>query len=171
MDITEKKVIIIIAPENFRDEEYFHTRESLERAGLDVYTASLQKKAVSSVDKKEVEVDMLLKDVGDEYDAIVFVGGSGAKIYFENEIAKELVQKYNNDSKIVAAICIAPLILAHAGIMNDKKATSWHRHQNELKEFGVLVTGEDVTVDGNIITGNGPKAAYRFGDTIAKALA
>lgn len=170
MNLPDKKVIMIIAPENFRDEEYFNTRESLERAGIEVYTASLSLAAISSVEKKEVEVDMLLDDVGDDYDGIVFVGGGGAKVYFDNEKAKELAQNYNDEGKIVAAICIAPLILAHANILTDKKVTSWHGSQQELREFGANVTGEDVSVDGKIITADGPRSSYQFGDAIAEAL-
>jgi protease I len=171
MNPSLKKVIMIIAPENFRDEEYFHTRESLERGGLDVRVASTVRTAVSSIEKREAEVDMLLSEVvPDQYDGIVFVGGSGAKEYFKNETALLLAQKFFEGQKIVAAICVAPMILAHAGILSGKKATVWDGSGNELRSFDVNYTGEDVTVDGKIITGNGPKSSYKFGEAVAKAL-
>ena len=170
MNSNSKKVIMIIAPENFRDEEYFHTRESLEKGGVDVTVASTSKTAVSSIEKKQVEVDKLLEDLTTEYDGIVFIGGSGAKIYFENEKALTLARDFNDAGKIVAAICIAPMILAHAGLLENKKVTVWEGSGNDIKDFGANYTAEDVIIDGNIITGNGPKASYKFGDAVVKAL-
>jgi protease I len=170
MDLASKKVIMIIAPENFRDEEYFHAREALEKRGVKVEVASTAKIAISGIEHKEVEVDKLVSEVDDSYDAIAFVGGGGARVYFENEKVLTLAKNYYENGKIVAAICIAPLILGHAGIMHDKKATCWESHQAELEDFGAHFTGELVTVDGKIITGNGPKAAYDFGNAIADAL-
>ena len=170
MDLSSKKAVIIIAPENFRDEEYFHTRETMEKKGIEVDVASTQNVAVSGIEKEEVKVDLLLNKVTDQYDAIVFIGGGGAKIYFDNEKALSLAREYNEQGKIVAAICIAPLILGHAGLLKDKKATCWDGANKDLMGFGAQFTGKKVTVDGNIITGNGPKAAHKFGKTVAKAL-
>ncbi|MBD3156241.1 DJ-1 family protein [Candidatus Peregrinibacteria bacterium] len=170
MELSSKKVIMIIAPENFRDEEYFHTREALEKKGVDVDVASTQKVAVSGIDKEEVTVDVLLDSVEDHYDALVFVGGGGAKVYFDNQKALSLARTYHEKGKIVAAICIAPLILGHAGLLQDKKATCWDGVHDDLSGFGARFTGKKVTIDGTIITGNGPKAAHKFGKTIAKAL-
>jgi len=170
MDLSSKKVIMIIAPEDFRDEEYFHTRESLEKRGVNVEVTSLQKTAVSAIDHTKVEVDKLLNEVNEDYDAIVFIGGAGAKVYFDNEDALSLAKNYYENGKIVAAICIAPLILAHAKLLQDKQATCWDGARDELSTFGAEFTGNDVTVDGKIITANGPKAACEFGENIADAL-
>jgi len=170
MDLSSKRVIMIIAPKNFRDEEYFHTRESLERRGVNVEVASLQKKATSAIDHTEVKVDKLLNEIDQDYDAIVFVGGAGAKVYFDNENALSLAKNYYENEKVIAAICIAPLILAHAKLLQDKQATCWDGAHDELTTLGANFTGNDITVDGKIITGNGPKSAYEFGDTIADAL-
>lgn len=170
MDLPVKNVIMIIAPENFRDEEYFHTRESLEKKGIHVDTASTAKEAVSSVDKVKVDVDKSLSEVHLDYDAIIFIGGSGAKIFINNEKALSLAKEYFESNKIVGAICIAPLILANAGILKDKRATIWEGAHKELTGFAVNYTAQKVEIDGNIITANGPQAAYNFGEKIADAL-
>jgi protease I len=170
MDLGSKKVIMILAPDNFRDEEYFDTREGLEIKGVDVEVASISNPAISGIDKKEVHVDKMLADIGDEYDGIVFVGGSGAKVYFENQTALELANKYFDNGKIVAAICIAPVILGHAGIMKDKKATCWEGAAKDLEDFGAEYTGRKVEVDGKVITANGPKSSGEFGEIIAENL-
>ncbi|MFC1655641.1 DJ-1/PfpI family protein [Patescibacteria group bacterium] len=165
-----KKVIMIIAPENFRDEEYFQTRESLEKKGVEVTVASTQTEAVSGIDKTTVHIDVLVADATTDYDGIVFVGGSGAKVYFNNEKALNLAQAFYEEGKIVAAICIAPLILGHAGILQDKKVTSWEGAREELLGLGADYTGKDVCIDGKVITASGPRASYKFGKKIAKAL-
>lgn len=170
MQLGTKKVIMIIAPEKFRDEEYFDTRDALELKGVDVDVASTSNPAVSGIDNREVRVDRMLEDISDEYDGIVFVGGGGAKIYFENQTALALVSKYYEDGKIVAAICIAPLILGYAGVMKDKKATCWEGSAKDLEDFGVDYSGKEVEVDGKVITANGPKASGKFGEVIAENL-
>lgn len=170
MQLGSKKVIMILAPENFRDEEYFETRYALEKKGVDVDVASISNPAISAVEKREVQVDKMLIDIGDEYDGIVFVGGGGAKVYFENQTALALASKYFEEGKIVAAICLAPVILGYAGIMKDIKATCWEGAAKDLEDFGVEYTGEKIKVDGKIITANGPKSSSEFGETIANNL-
>lgn len=170
MDLGSKRVIMIIAPENFRDEEYFDTREALERKGIDVKVASLSNPAISGIDKKEVEVDLLLPQVTEDFDAIVFVGGGGAKVYFDNEKALELARIFYEQGKTVGAICIAPIILGHAGILKDKKATCWEGGAKDLEDFGVEYSASDIEIDENIITANGPKSSEKFGTAIAESL-
>jgi protease I len=80
-----------------------------------------------------------------------------------------LAKEFNKDGKVVSAICIAPSILANAGILNGKKATSFPSQRNNINAVGTY-TGTPVEVDGKIITGNGPQAAKDFGKKIAEAL-
>ncbi|MEM2674590.1 MAG: DJ-1/PfpI family protein, partial [Candidatus Hadarchaeales archaeon] len=74
--------------------------------------------------------------------------------------------------KKVCAICIAPVILANAGLLENRKATVWDgEFRRMLEEKGAKYVNKSVVVDGNIITANGPGAASEFGRTIAKELA
>ncbi len=72
--------------------------------------------------------------------------------------------------KIVAAICIAPSVLAHAGLLRGVRATAFSSQHDDLLAHGALWTGDPVTVDGAIITGNGPSAARDLGMAVADAL-
>ena len=70
----------------------------------------------------------------------------------------------------LGAICIAPTILAAAGVLAGKKATVWDSEGEQitfLKQCGAEYSGESVTRDGLIVTGNGPKAAEEFGRMFA----
>ncbi len=164
-------VLIIIAPENFRDEEYFQVREELENAGHKVAVASLNDSAVSSVDGREVVTDLLVDeaDVAD-YDALVFSGGTGAKIYFDNEKVLEMCYQTIEQGKILAAICIAPGILARAGVLSGKNATAYESELESLDEASAITSDGHVVVDGQIITADGPQASREFGKKIAEAL-
>ncbi|GAJ17159.1 unnamed protein product, partial [marine sediment metagenome] len=69
-----------------------------------------------------------------------------------------------------SAICIAPVTLANAGILDKKKATVFRSEVKAIKRKGAIYTGKVVEVDGNIITAEGPQAAEEFGKTIINLL-
>lgn len=170
MDLSNKKVLMVLAPEKFRDEEYFIPRQVLEGYGIKVITTSKKEEAVSIIEQKKVIVDVLLEDATTDYDAIIFVGGPGAAGYFNDQTALGLVKDFYEENKVVAAICIAPTILANAGILEGKKATVWPSESKNLKAKGATYTGQQVTQDGKIITASGPDAAKDFAEAIAEKL-
>lgn len=165
-----KKVLMVIAPKDFRDEEYFDTRKVLEESGAEITVANSTGQPSKSMFGKIVNPDKNFYDVDSKnYDAIVFVGGSGASVYLNNQKALELAKKFYDSGKVTAAICIAPTILANAGILSGKKATAFPSERSNINAVGTY-TGNDVEQDGKIITGSGPKAANEFGRRIAEAL-
>ncbi|MFA5553176.1 MAG: DJ-1/PfpI family protein [Phycisphaerae bacterium] len=166
-----KKAVLIIASENFRDEELFETKQALEQADIRTVIACSKTGSVRGMlgAKAQVQIALAQIDVND-YDAVVFVGGSGAKEYFDNSAALDIARQANAQNKVLAAICIAPAILANAGLLNGLNATSYESERVRLQKAGANFTGSDVEQDGLIITGSGPKAAAEFGRTIAQAL-
>jgi protease I len=169
-NISMGKVLMIIAPADFRDEEYFDTRKSLEDAGNIVTVANSTGQPSKSKFGKIVNPDKNFYDVDTRaFDAIVFVGGAGSAQYFDNKRALDLVREFNEDEKVVAAICIAPSILANAGILNGRRATAFPSERDNINAVGNF-TGRPVEVDDKIITANGPEAAVEFGKKIAEAL-
>lgn len=168
---SEKKVLFIIAPANFRDEEYLYPREILEGEGVNVSVASRSLDEVWGMLGARVEPDLLLSEVKvDEYDGIVFIGGIGAKLYWNDEQALRICQEAISEGKILAAICIAPVTLACAEVLEGVKATVWPSEKDRLVEKGAIYTGREIEVDGKIITANGPNAARDFGNKILEAL-
>lgn len=164
------RVLMVIAPVDFRDEEYFETRKILEDAGNKVTVVNSTGQPSKSSFGKIVKPDKTFYDVNvKDFDAIVFVGGSGTSVYFNNQQALKLAKEFNKSGKVVAAICIAPSILANAGILDGKKATSFPSERDNINAVGTY-TGKPIEVDGKIITANGPMAAKDFGKKIAEAL-
>lgn len=164
-----KKVVMIIAPKDFRDPEYFVPKSVLEKAGVTVLTASNTDMAVGA-EGGRVKTDMKVADVGPNYDGVVFIGGIGASCYFNDPVAQKLAQTYNKAGKVVAAICIAPSTIANAGVLKGKKATSFPSQSFNLASKGAQVVNAPVVVDGKIVTANGPAAAEEFGKKILAAL-
>jgi len=170
-----KKVLMIVAPENFRDEEYMEPRNIFENDGLEVIVASKEVQEAKGMFGTTIKIDLDIEDVNvEDYDTVVFVGGSGSSVYYNDSIVLNIAREAYNKGKIIGAICIAPGILAKAGILEGKKATIWDSGNREfikiLEESGAIYTGADVEQDGNIITANGPHAAQEFGEKIVQSL-
>lgn len=171
-----KKILIIIAFRDFRDEEYFVPKEVFEKAGMSVMTASTQKGTAMGSQGGDTIVNLALSEVKtDDFDAVVFVGGPGSHKLLDNLGCHKLAQEALASQKILGAICIAPAILAKGGVLQGKKATVWSSALDKsavriLKENGALYQPEPVVQDGNVVTANGPAAALDFGKRIVRVL-
>jgi len=164
------KILSIIAPEGYQDIEYNNSKIALEANGHIVVTASTKKEAHGKYGGIK-DVDILLKDVKpNDYDAILFIGGPGSHMYFDDPLAHKLAKKFLKSKKLVTAICAAPSILANAGLLNGVKTTCFGGQIDNLKAHGAIFTGKTVEKDGLIITADGPSSATEFGKKISEAL-
>lgn len=167
-----KKAVLIVGRENFRDEELFETRRVLTEAGVKTVVASTKTGAIRGMLGRVAEATILVNDiVVDDYDAVIFVGGAGATEYFHSRVAWNIARDAVQKKKVLGAICIAPAVLANAGLLKGIRATSFLSERNRLQRAGALYTGIPVERDGLIITGSGPMASVQFGKAIADALA
>ena len=175
-DLIDKKIAIIIAFKNFRDEEYFIPRKILEEAGAKIEVVSNEVGTALGVEGLQVNTNTKLSDLDiSNFDAVVFVGGPGALDNLNNQDSYRVIREAVKQNKVLAAICISPVILAEAGVLNGKKATVWTNPLNKepkkiLEENGAIFTEQNVVVDGNIITANGPDAAAEFGKKLVEIL-
>jgi len=166
-----KKIVFITAPEVFRDEEYAKPKKILEDAGMQVTTASIKKGEITGRFGLKAISEMTLEDIKpNDFDAIVYIGGAGARVFFEDPNALKLANEFYQDGKITASICIAGTTLANAGILKGKKATVFIDGKDALEKGGAIYTGNPLEIDGNIITANGPEAAEAFGKAILTAI-
>lgn len=167
----KKRVLFVVAPKDFRDEEYFEPKEVLEKAGVETATASVTVGPLAGLKGGSAESVMSVEAADPAtFDAVVFVGGAGSEVFFKNPAAHAIARAMDSAGKIVAAICVAPTTLANAGLLSGKKATAFASAKDALVAGGAQFTGKAVEKDGRIITANGPAAAKDFGKTILKAL-
>ena len=107
------------------------------------------------------------------YDGILIVGGGGAQEHlWGDEILGEMVKYFHMSAKVVAAICLAPVVLARAGILKGKKATYFNTPVTfrEMRAGGAVLVDKAVVSDNRIVTANGPEAATEFAEAFIRAL-
>jgi len=171
-----KKAVLIIACRNFQDWEYSATKEVLEDEGIKIKTASDQKGIAIGKNGLEIKIDLSIEEIKlRDFEAVIFIGGGGALEHLDNEISYNLIKETIKQNKILAAICVSPVILAKAGILKNKKATVWWSSLDKkplkiLEENSVEFVDKNVVSDGKIITANGPAAAKEFGESILKVI-
>ena len=170
-DLKGKKVLIVIAATDFRDEEYFEPYNRLRQCGATVTVASSGKGKAMSVFGKMVVIDRQIAECkAEDYDAVVFIGGPGATEFFTNATAHALARVTAEQGKVLAAICIAPVTLANAGVLKGKKATGFPSLRSRLAAQGALVVEQDIVQDGKLLTASGPKVAREFASALVKML-
>lgn len=167
---------MFVAQRDFNEEEYLVPKEILEQNDILVDTFASQQGEAQSTGETKIIIEKTIDDFFPrEYEALILVGGGGALVYLDNEIVLRKVREILEQGKLLGAICIAPTILAKAGILQGKKATAW-TNQTDKKSIEVLQKGgaqyieEAVVIDGQIITAAGPWAAREFGEKFLKQL-
>lgn len=168
MRTLEGKRSLFVIYEQFEEREYGEPRAILEDLGCTVVVASSSLDPVTGHKGAKVQPDISLSDAhGSDYDAVVFVGGY--QYERDDPEAQRIAREGVAAGKIVAAICIAPITLAKAGVVEGKRVTA-STGADELKQAGATFTGASVERDGLIITANGPGMSSRFGKAVAAAL-
>lgn len=167
-----KKALVIIAQEGYQDIELAGTREGLIQGGYAIVIASSTRGSCrGKLGRTETAAIALSQVKTDDYDLVVFIGGPGAAALADDLQAQRIAREAVKLGKRLGAICIAPTILAKAGVLQGKKATVWDssgEQANLLRKCGATYTREPVTVDGDIVTANGPAAAQEFGRVLAQ---
>ena len=168
-----KRAVFIIASKRFNDNELFDTDMILDIAEIETTIASSKLGTIRGMDGQKVEATLLVKDiVVDDYDAVIFIGGVGVREYLQNNDAIKVAQEAARKGKILAAIGIAPSILARAGVIRGKRIAAFYSERRILTKAGADWTTNDIERDGQFITARGdtPSATGRFGKEILTAL-
>ncbi|MFA6422866.1 MAG: DJ-1/PfpI family protein [Patescibacteria group bacterium] len=166
-----KRIALVVAQNEFNEQEYEDVFDAFEAEDFNISVVSESVGQAVGKNGKIINADFSLGSIiVGNYDAIVFIGGHGARELVHNSSAMHLIKDAYSQNKIVAAICIAPIILAFAGILEGKKATVSSGGVDILVNKGAEYVDRDVVVDGNIITGSGPDASIDFANKIIEEL-
>ena len=160
-------MIYVFLATGFEDIEALAPVDIMRRAGLPVETVSITGTAiVESAHAVGIRADRLLSDIDfNRADMLVLPGGlPGSTNLDACAPLTRAISAHFAAGRPVAAICAAPLVLGHLGILRGKKATCYPGVVGELA--GATYTAAIVERDGNVITGKGPAAAFEFGYTI-----
>ncbi len=146
--------------------EFVSVVDALKRAEIDVVSVSchIMTRHIIGAHKIGFVTDMSIAEIDDnECDMLVLPGGMpGTTNMLESEMLGDQIEHFIELGKPMAAICAAPMVLAHYGALKGRKATIYPGMENYLEEGGAIPVNERVVKDGNIITGQGPGTALEF---------
>lgn len=171
----------VFLADGFEDIEALAPVDILRRGGIETLTVAVNSDGLAtSAHGIPVIADMVI----DEFlalprpsadDFLIFPGGMpGASNLAECEgLVERLDRHFGNDGK-TAAICAAPAVVLAGklseGALKGRRMTCYPGFEDAIRNAGAEASGEKVTVDGNMITANGPGQAVEFGLTILAAI-
>lgn len=172
--MTTQRILMIVAPERFRDEEFFEPRAVFEKNSYSVTVGSTRLGTSIGTLGGSVNVDVVIENVSaDDFDAITISGGGGSKSFlWDNPNLHALLNDAFSKGKVVSAICISPVVLAKAGLLNGIAASVYPDDEAiaEMKKKGADLRMDAVVADGKIVTGNGPECSTEFAEAVLKAI-
>lgn len=164
-------MIYVFLAEGFEDIEALAPVDIMRRAGLEVETVSVtDNQVVVSSHGVPMLADRILPALDfDDADMIVLPGGlPGATNLDESEELRAGIMQLYSEGKPLAAICAAPLVFGHLGILKGIKATCYPGFETELE--GATYTAALCERDGQFITACGPGAAMEFGYALCERM-
>ena len=169
-----KPIILIVPFDGYQQDEYETIRTVLHNEHIEVKVASNKKGAAIAKDGSSCIIDYTIEQITpDICSGIMIIGGPGALENLNTLKMHHIIKQLYDHDIVMGAICISTRILAHAGVLKNKKATGWDG-DGKLKELydqhSIKKIDSPVVVDENIITADGPQSAQLCGETVIKIL-
>lgn len=170
--LNKPPVVLVPLAQGCEELEAVTITDLLTRAGIDVVTAGLDENIVIASRGMKLLPDKLLSDVlDDDFDMIVLPGGLPGADHLNNDSRiQTIVKKLAANNKYTAAICAAPRVLATAGLLENKHATSFPGALDLFPVNSMTYEEKSVVVDGKVITSRGPGTAMDFTLTLIELL-
>lgn len=168
--------IMILATDGFEQSELEVPLHTLTEAGATVEVVSPEGAQICGWEDKNwgmpVASDRKLSDVSvEEYDALVLPGGQiNPDVLRTNEAAITFIRDFQASGKPLAAICHAPWLLIEAGLIDGRRATSYHSIRTDMKNAGARWEDAETVRDGNIITARKPDDLQAFVAAVIEAV-
>ncbi|MCX7759675.1 MAG: DJ-1/PfpI family protein [Hydrogenothermaceae bacterium] len=162
--------VVVPLADGFEEIEALSIVDILRRANIEVVMAGLHDGYITSARGVKVIPDTTIDTIkADDFDMIVLPGGQpGTDNLNADERVRKLIVDFYNKGKLTGAICAAPYVLANAGVLSGKKATSYPTYKERLKDATYLE--EEVVEDSNVLTSRGPGTAASFALKIVEKL-
>jgi len=157
--------VLVPLADGFEELEAITVIDLLRRADIEVTTAALRASPVSGAHGIAVQSDTTLAALDEvEFDMIVLPGGMpGAQHLAEDARLRDRLRRMAAGGRFTAAICAAPSVLAAAGLLDGRRATSFPGFLDPAKTPGLTLLADAAVVsDGKVITSRGPGTAMDF---------
>ncbi len=167
-----RQVIFVLA-DGFEELELTAPADILKRMGCNVVFAGLNSIEVTGAHGFRYVADMLLREADAvNADAVILPGGMpGSRYLLESKALAEILRIRDSAGRLCAAICAAPAVLEHAGIVRGRTITGYPGCEQLSGSDSCRFSGAMTERDGNLVTAKGPGAACLFGLELARALA
>lgn len=164
-------MVAVFLADGFEEIEAVAPADILRRAGAEVRLIGVGGRAVTGAHGIALAADEQAEALDPEApEMIVLPGGMpGARNLEQSAAVRRCIGAAVRRGAWVAAICAAPFILGHMGLLRGRRAVCYPGYEPELA--GAAVEAGPVCCDGRFITGNGPGAAFAFGLLLAEKLA
>jgi 4-methyl-5(b-hydroxyethyl)-thiazole monophosphate biosynthesis len=162
-------MVYLFLADGFEEIEAVTPLDILRRAGVDAVTVGVGGEAVRGAHGITVRADITVDAAREDAQMLILPGGMpGAEHLQGSAEVAALLEKAYADGRYIAAICAAPKILGHMGLLRGKKAVCFPGYEDCLT--GAEYTDKPVVIDGNIITSKGAGTAGDFGFALAGLL-
>ncbi len=154
-------MIYVFLADGFEEAEALVTVDILRRAEIDVALVGVTGKEIVGTHGITVKAEKSIYEV-DVVDGVILPGGMPGTTNLEaSRTVCNLVKQTALFGGLTAAICAAPSVLGHLGLLKGKSATCYPGFEDEL--IGAEYSPEPVVADGNIITAKGAGSVFEFG--------
>ncbi len=165
--VNKNSVLLFLPAKDFNEEEYSIVRKLLLKYSKNIFITSDDHYVCSGSKGMKVKSDISFYNINTKnFSAMVLIGGKGSKAYWDNEKLHHITRNFNDAQKVIGAICSAPVILAKAGILQNKTATCYYEDKNELINLEINYQDRAVVIDKNIVTSNGSQSAAQFTEAV-----
>jgi len=157
----------------FNEQEFEPALRRISQAGVNTLLVASDSGVAVSMSQLIVNLDLLLRDVNvADYAGLVLIGGSGAALHWDDSLLQARCREFAASGKVVAAIGIAPITLARAGVLKGRRATVFRDRTavDWLRQAGTNFSFKGVVRDQNIITAASSEQARDFGQAVATAV-
>lgn len=164
-------MVTILLGTGFEEAEALVPADLMRRAGLDVALVGVDGARVTGAHGVTVQADRSLEEIEEgQVELLMLPGGlGGVEAIGASGAARELIGRVWSAGRYVAAICAAPTLLASMGLLEGRRAVCYPGMEDQL-EGALPQPDAQVVVDGNLITGQAPGAAFPFALQLVETL-
>jgi protease I len=157
MELTDKRFAIMVDTQ-FNDHEFWYPYYRLKEAGAEVtVVASTTTQTYVGKYGTPAKADRVPAEINvTDYAGLVIPGGYAPDHMRRDQNMVSLVRAFNQQGKIVAAICHAGWMLVSAGILKGRTVTSFFAIKDDLVNAGATWRDHEVVIDANLITSRTP---------------
>lgn len=159
----------IFLANGFEETEALAPLDIMRRADIEVYTVGVGSKVINGAHNIPVVADVIDCEIAPDKDCegVILPGGMPGTLNLEKaESVQRFLDFAAKNNKLIGAICAAPSILGHKGLLDGKKAVCFPGFEEQLGN--AIISDKAVMTDGNIVTGCGAGAALDFGFELVK---